>query len=115
MRREGKDNVHFLVKWRGGIIILFLDGYVCTGTDETDFVNAKEAKAKIPQVSCLLLHNRCSIFSLDAGGDRLLRGEVGLVHWGGQPGGGIVVAPGLSEESCWEMVIYSFLGVSLPR
>ena len=36
MRREGKDNVHFLVKWRG--------------TEETDFVNAKEAKAKIPQM-----------------------------------------------------------------
>jgi len=36
LRREGKDNVNFLVKWRG--------------TEETDFVNAKEAKAKIPQV-----------------------------------------------------------------
>merc|ERR1711936_1566448 len=36
LRREGKDNVSFLVRWRG--------------TEETDFVNAKEAKAKIPQV-----------------------------------------------------------------
>merc|ERR1712037_1078179 len=65
LRREGKDNVNFLVKWRG--------------TEETDFVNAKEAKAKIPQVSsrcCLIV-----ILCFDLGGDRLLRGEVGLVHW----------------------------------
>merc|ERR1719452_419232 len=36
LRREDKNTVHFLIKWRG--------------TEETDFVNSKEAKAKIPQV-----------------------------------------------------------------
>merc|ERR1712055_799137 len=35
LRREGKDNVQFLVKWRG--------------TDETDFVHAKEAKELVLQ------------------------------------------------------------------
>ena len=63
----------------------------------------------------MVIAHLSSIFSLDAGGDRLLRGEVGLVHWGGQPGGGIGVAPGLSGELCWEIVIYSFPGVGLPR
>ena len=36
IRREAEGQVFFLIKWRG--------------TDETDFVNAKEAKAKIPLV-----------------------------------------------------------------
>merc|ERR1712105_184039 len=36
IRRESVDKVFFLVKWRG--------------TEESDFVNAKEAKAKIPLV-----------------------------------------------------------------
>merc|ERR1719228_1684167 len=36
IRKEGSDKLFFLIKWRG--------------TDEADFVNAKEAKAKIPQV-----------------------------------------------------------------
>ena len=41
--------------WSGEV---FLKPAVCllshsaAGTEETDFVNAKEAKAKIPQVSC---------------------------------------------------------------
>ena len=85
LRREGKDNVHFLVKWRGdGLNLNMFSNWfrAFTGTDETDFVNAKEAKAKIPQVPCYHYISGIQFSScLDAGGDRLLRGEAGLVHW----------------------------------
>ena len=37
-----------------------------------------------------------SLFCLDVGGDRLLRGEVSLVHWWGEPGGGGIVCKLLS-------------------
>ena len=66
LRREGKDNVHFLVKWRGDYFNLRLQcwevfkwGSCSAGTDETDFVNAKEAKAKIPQVILPNLYILC--------------------------------------------------------
>ena len=41
MRREAAGGLSFLVKWKG--------------SDEMDFVGAKEAKAKIPQVTRVLL------------------------------------------------------------
>jgi hypothetical protein len=41
MRREVAGGLSFLVKWKG--------------SDEMDFVGAKEAKAKIPQVTRVLM------------------------------------------------------------
>merc|ERR1719209_1873703 len=49
LRREDKSTVYFLVKWRG--------------TEETDFVNAKEAKAKIPQVVIDFYESKLAWFS----------------------------------------------------
>ena len=49
LRREAAGGVQFLVRWRGGS--LPWPPVPPTGTEEADFVTAREAKAKIPQVA----------------------------------------------------------------
>merc|ERR1712059_39312 len=51
IRKEAKDKLFFLVKWKG--------------SEECDFINAKEAKAKIPQVVIEFYEEKLNWFAED--------------------------------------------------